>query len=74
MNQKLPNFGLIEYVPRLIHNLMGETSHPVIAQIAQIREQEKLRADPRFPLFQMMERNKRYQKIFNGPGYGPIFK
>ena len=73
MKQIINNLSTIKYTPRVVHNIMGEVSHPIIAQMAQIQEQEKFRADPRVPLFQMMERKKRYQKIFNGPGYGPIF-
>jgi hypothetical protein len=65
--------GILGYVPREIHALKGTTSHPTIALMAAVREQEKFRADPRFPLMQAVQRQKRYQAIFNGPPYQPIF-
>lgn len=66
-------FSFIDYVPRMIHAIKGTTSHPVIGRMAEIREQEKFRADPRFPIYQMVERGKRYAAIFKGIPYKPIF-
>lgn len=64
---------LLVYVARSIHQIKGEVSHQILALISEIREQEKFRADPRFPLFQTMKRIKRYKEIFAGPRYLPIF-
>lgn len=61
------------YQPREIHAVMGTTSHPTIAQIALIQRHEEFRRDPRFPLFQIMQRIKRYKEIFAGKPYLPIF-
>lgn len=66
-------FPFIDYVPRMIHAIKGTTSHSVIGLMAQIKEQEKFRADPRFPIYQMVERGKRYAAIFKGIPYKPIF-
>jgi len=65
--------GILRYVPREIHAVMGTVSHAVMAQISAIREQEKFRADPRFPLMQAIERQKRYHAIFRGKPYQPMF-
>ena len=67
------NLRLLKYRPREIHAIMGNASHSVIAHIASIKEQEKLRTDPRFPLYQAMQRHKRYKAVFAGKPYGPIF-
>ena len=67
------NLRVLRYRGREMHALMGQTSHPVIAQMASIREQEKFRADPRFPLFQVMQRHRRYTAIFKGPTGRAIF-
>lgn len=64
---------MLKYRPRQIHQIMGEVSHHILAHISEIREQEKFRADLRFPLFQIMQRRKRYAAIFKGPPYLPIF-
>lgn len=64
---------LLRYTPQQIHAIKGETSHGTIAQISAIREQEKFRADPRFPLMRAMKRIKRYKEIFAGLPYKPIF-
>lgn len=64
---------LLKYKPRDIHVVMAETSHGTLAQIFQIAIQEKFRADPRFPLYQMVQRAKRYKEIFTGRPYLPIF-
>lgn len=64
---------VLKYVSRQIHQIMGEVSHPILAHISEIREQEKFRGDPRFPLFQIVQRIKRYKEIFAGRPYLPIF-
>ena len=69
----ISNLRIISYMPRLLHLLMGTTSHGTMAHMASIIEQEKLRADPRFPLMQMVQRNKRYKAIFDGTPYQDIF-
>lgn len=72
--ERLPaNLSNIRYMPREIHILKAQTSHNVIAHVASIREQEKFRADPRFPLFQIVQSVKRYKEIFAGRPYLPIF-
>ncbi len=73
LNPRLANISQIRYTPRLIHLLMSTASHGVMVIMGEIREQEKLRADPRFPLMQTMQRHKRYQAIFSGPTGKPIF-
>lgn len=67
------NLRTLIYTPRVIHQIMGESSHNTMAHHSAIVEQEKFRADPRFSLFEAMKRNKRYQDIFNGIPYRPIF-
>ena len=69
IQENLKPLTTIKYTYRMIHQIMGESSHNVIAQHAAIVEQERFRADPRFPLFMAMQRNKRYQAIFNGTPY-----
>lgn len=64
---------LLVYVARTIHQIKGQVSYHILAHISEIREQEKFRADPRFPLFQIVQRHKRYAAIFKGPPYLPIF-
>ena len=63
----------IDYTPREIHAVKGQSSHGTIAIMAEVVTQEKLRADPRFPIYQMVERKKRYDAIFRGKPYLPIF-
>lgn len=65
--------SVLRYTPREIHRIKGQSSHGTIAVMAQVVHQEKFRADVRFPLFQIMERVKRYKAIFAGPPYQPIF-
>jgi hypothetical protein len=67
------NLKVLRYRPREIHAIMGQASHTLMAHIASIKEQEKFRADPRFPIFQMTQRAKRYRAIFAGPAGKPIF-
>lgn len=67
------NLKVLKYRSRSIHGIMGETSHNTLALLSEILEQEKFRKDPRFPLFQVMQRYKRFQAIFKRPPYGPIF-
>jgi len=72
-NPQLENLRMIRYTPRTIHQFMGETSHDTIAQMSAIKEQEKFRADPRFPFYQATERFKRLKKIVTGQPYQPMF-
>ncbi len=68
------NLKVIKYVPREIHAIKGESSFATMAQMSAIREQEKFRADPRFPIFQMRQRYARLQEIFKGPAGKPLFE
>lgn len=70
---RFENLSILKYTSRVIHQIKGESSHNAIAQMSAIQEQEKLRADPRFPLFQAMQRHKRYKAIFDGAPYQPMF-
>ncbi len=72
-NLKLDLNNTINYVPREIHALKGTSSHGTIAIVNQVVFQEKFRTDPRFSLFQIMERVKRYKAIFAGAPFKPIF-
>lgn len=65
--------NIIIYKPRAIHDIKGQSSHAVLVRMREIQHQEKLRADPRFPLMQFVERTKRYKAIFTQPPYQPIF-
>ncbi len=67
------DISVVKYAPREIHALKGTSSHGTISIVNQVVYQEKFRADPRFSLFQIMERVKRYKAIFAGPPYQPIF-
>lgn len=67
------NLRILKYTPRSIHQIKGEASHGTMAQISAIREQEKMRADPRFPFMQTMQRFKKLKEILKGPPYLPIF-
>lgn len=67
------NLQIIKYVPREIHAIKGQSSREVLALMAMIREQEKFRSDPRFPIFQMQQRNARYKAIFQGIPFRPMF-
>jgi len=73
LHPSIDNLRVLKYTPRVIHQIMGEVSHPIVAHMAEIRTQEELRADPRFPLAMAMKRHKRYQDIFRGRPYLPIF-
>jgi hypothetical protein len=65
---------VLKYVPRVIHEIKGETSHNIMAHMALILRQEVFRADIRFPHFQRMERFKRMKKIMASTPYQPIFR
>lgn len=67
------NLKVLNYTPREIHAIKGHSSHPTMALISSIKEQEKFRADPRFPIMQMNRRQQRYAAIFSGPAGQPIF-
>ncbi len=67
------DIGVLDYTPREIHALKGQSSHGTISIVNQVVAQEKLRSDPRFPMFQIVERVKRYKAIFSGKPYQPIF-
>lgn len=67
------DISVLRYVPREIHAVKGISSHGTIAIMNQVATQEKFRADPRFPLFQAVQQQKRYHAIFRGTPYQPIF-
>lgn len=67
------DLSVLQYTPRDIHQLKGQSSHGSIAIVNQVVHQEKFRADVRFPLFQIMQSVKRYKAIFAGTPYKEIF-